>query len=109
MVDIPKRRGRPPKAKAEDVPTEAMPTSESDFLDYIRWVKVGGAYRGEGSTYPDGLPRWIPESTIINPKSDSLMTGDDLIRKIYEGGWKFGPLLQHSGYGLLILYREKVG
>lgn len=97
--------------KAEDTPTEAMPaaTEASDYLDYIRWIKIGGAYKGEGDTYPDGLPRWVPESTIINPKSDSLMTGDDLIRRIYEGGWKFGPLLQHSGYGILIVYREKVG
>jgi len=97
------------RPKTTDTPTEAMPVAKKDnALDYMRWIKIGGAYRGEGDTYPDGLPRWVPESTIINPKSDSMMTGDDLIKKIYEGGWKFGPLLQHSGYGLLIVYREKV-
>jgi hypothetical protein len=96
--------------KVDDTPTEEMPaqkTGMDDVLDHIRWIKIGGAYRGEGDKYPDGLPRWVPESCIVNPKSDSMMTGDDLIREIYKGGWKFGPLLQHSGYGLLIVYREK--
>jgi hypothetical protein len=104
---MPGKVGRPKKQRPEDTPTEEI-VATSQATDYMRWIKVGGAWRGEGDTYPDGLPRWVPESTIINPKSDSMMTGDDLIQRIYKGGWKFGPLLQHSGYGLLIVYRDEV-
>ena len=113
-----------PKSKeTADAPTERMPIPirrkaiaemtddertafTAEALEHIRWIKVGGAYRGAGDTYPDGLPRWVPESTILNPKSDDKMTGDDFVERIYHGGWKFGPLLQHSGYAILIVYRD---
>ena len=94
------------KLKSTEAPTEKMPTAKTS--DYMRWIKIGGQWRGEGDRYEDGLPRWVPESTIINPKACDLMTGDDLIDAIYKGGWKFGPLLQNGNYGLLIVYREKV-
>jgi hypothetical protein len=89
-----------------DTPTEKVKVE--NVSDHMRWIKVGGAWRGEGDTYPDGLPRWIPESTIINPKADSALTADHLVEQIYKGGWKFGPMLSNGHYGILIVYREKV-
>lgn len=103
------------KPKA-DAPTETVTVGAQtkadappEMHDYIRWIKVGGRWKDYTTMrYPDGMPRWVPESMITNPKSDSTLRADEFIAAVYDGAWKFGPMLSLGAYGVLIVYRDEV-